>query len=75
MQYILRRHILGGKYSTWIVILQEFDLEFATLKSNKSMQIYGVCELMIDVPRGSDEVVAQDSLPDDFLFLISSSDP
>jgi hypothetical protein len=28
MQNILTRQLLGGKYSKWIVILQEFDLEF-----------------------------------------------
>jgi hypothetical protein len=28
MQHILTRQLLGGKYSKWIVILQEFDLEF-----------------------------------------------
>jgi hypothetical protein len=28
MQQILTRQFLGGKYSKWIVILQEFDLEF-----------------------------------------------
>jgi hypothetical protein len=28
MQHILTGQLLGGKYSKWIVILQEFDLEF-----------------------------------------------
>jgi hypothetical protein len=28
MQHILTRQFLGGKYSKWIMILQEFDLEF-----------------------------------------------
>jgi hypothetical protein len=28
MQHILTCQLLGGKYSKWIVILQEFDLEF-----------------------------------------------
>jgi hypothetical protein len=28
MQHILTRQFLGGKYSKWIVILHEFDLEF-----------------------------------------------
>jgi hypothetical protein len=32
MQHILTRQVLGGKYSKWIVILQEFDLELE--KSN-----------------------------------------
>ena len=29
MYYIMTHQVLGGKYSRWIVILQEFDLEFA----------------------------------------------
>ena len=33
MQYILTKQLLGGKYSKWIVILQEFDLEFENSKS------------------------------------------
>ena len=28
IMYILTKQFLGGKYSKWIVILQEFDLEF-----------------------------------------------
>lgn len=27
-QFILSRRLIGGKYNRWIVILQEFDLEF-----------------------------------------------
>jgi hypothetical protein len=37
MQHILTRQLLGGKYSKWIVILQDFDLEFERAKSNKSL--------------------------------------
>ena len=29
MYYILTRQVLGEKYSRWIIILQEFELEFA----------------------------------------------
>jgi hypothetical protein len=72
MQYILSRQILGGHYSKWIVLLQEFDLEFSTPKSKKSLVF---AELMIDLPRVIDESVVQDSLPDESLFLIDSSDP
>jgi hypothetical protein len=32
-QYILTRHIIGGKYNKWIVILQEFDLDFQEIPS------------------------------------------
>ena len=27
-QFVLTRRMIGGKYNKWIVILQEFDLEF-----------------------------------------------
>ena len=29
--------MIGGKYNRWIVILQEFDLEFMSAKSKKSL--------------------------------------
>jgi hypothetical protein len=35
-QYILTQRIIGGKYNKWIVILQEFDLDFISAKSKKS---------------------------------------
>jgi hypothetical protein len=35
MKHILTCQLLGGKYSKWIVILQEFDLEFEHAKSEK----------------------------------------
>ena len=35
MYHILTKHVLGGKYSCWIIFLQEFDLEFVKAKSKK----------------------------------------
>ena len=32
-QFILTRRMIEGKYNKWIVILQEFDLEFVLVKS------------------------------------------
>ena len=32
-QYFLSRRIVGGKFNKWIVILQEFDLDFQSAKS------------------------------------------
>jgi hypothetical protein len=46
-QYVLSRHIIGGKYNKWIVILQEFDLDFASAKSKKSLVF---AELISDFP-------------------------
>jgi hypothetical protein len=71
MQHILTRQLLGGKYSKWIVILQEFDLEFERAKSKKSLVF---AELICDFPYSETEKVAADSLPDESLFLISSDD-
>ena len=36
-QYVLSRRIVGGKFNKWIVILQEFDLDFQSAKSKKSL--------------------------------------
>jgi hypothetical protein len=46
-QYVLTRCIIGGKYNKWIVILQEFDLDFASEKSKKSLVF---AELISDFP-------------------------
>ena len=35
MRHILSRQIIRGKFSKWIVISQEFDLEFVNPKSKK----------------------------------------
>ena len=64
--------MLGVKYSRWIVILQEFDLEFAKATSNKSLVFY---ELICDIPFASMEYEPSDSFSDEFLFLISTTDP
>ena len=71
MQHILTRQFLGEKYSKWIVILQEFDLEFEHTKSKKSLVFV---ELICDLPCYETENVAADSLPYESLFLISSDD-
>jgi hypothetical protein len=71
MQHILTCQLLGGKYSKWIVILQEFDLEFDHATSKKSLVF---TELICDFPHTATEKVAVDSLPDESLFLISTDD-
>jgi hypothetical protein len=71
MQHILTRQLLGGKYSKWIFILQEFDSEFDCATSKKSLVF---AELICDFPHTATEKVAVDSLPDESLFLISTDD-
>ena len=66
MYYILTHQVLGGKYSRWIVILQEFDLEFAKVTSNKSLVFV---ELMCDLPCASMESEPSDSFLNDSCFL------
>ena len=70
-QYILNRRMIGGKFAKWIVILQEFDMEFRSAKVKKSLVFE---ELLSDLPRNNEDVSYDESLVDDHLFLIESSD-
>ena len=63
--------MIGGKFAKWIVILQEFDWEFRSAKVKKSLIF---TELLSDLPGNSEEVSYDESLVDDHLFLIDSSD-
>eukprot|EP00253_Pinus_taeda_P030841 PITA_30841 len=72
MVYILTKQLLGGKYSKWIVILQEFDLEFEKSKSKKSLVF---AELMCAFLCVDTETVAEERIADESLFLISTLDP
>ena len=36
-QCVLSQRIIEGKFNKWIVILQEFDLDFQSAKSKKSL--------------------------------------
>ena len=62
--------MIGGKFSKWIVILQEFDWEFRSAKAKKLLVF---TELLSDLPRNGEEVSYDESLVDDHLFLIDSS--
>ena len=63
--------MIGGKFAKWIVILQEFDWEFRSAKAKKSLVF---AKLLSDL-LGTNEVISYDeSLVDDHLFLIDSSD-
>jgi len=72
MIYILTKQLLGGKYSKWIVILQEFDLEFEKSKSKKSLVFV---ELMCDFPHAGMEILSKEPIADESLFLINTLDP
>ena len=47
MYYVLTCQVLGGKYSRWIVILHEFELEFTKITYKKS---FVFAELICDLP-------------------------
>ena len=71
-QFVLTRRMIGGKYNKWIVILQEFDLEFVSAKSKKSLIF---AELISDFPSEAEESVCEDTFVDEHIFLISTADP
>ena len=64
--------MIGGKYNKWIVILQEFNLEFVSVKSKKSLIF---AELISDFPSEAEELVCEDMFIDDHILLISTLDP
>ena len=57
--------MIGGKYNKWIVILQEFDLEFVSAKLKKSLIFV---EPISDFPNLDEEEVHEDSLVDGISF-------
>lgn len=61
-----------SKYSKWIVILQEFYLEFEKYKSKKSLVFAG---LTCDFRRADTEIVAEEPNADESLFLMSTLVP
>ena len=63
--------MIGGKFAKWIVILQEFDWEFRSAKAKNSLIF---AELLSDLPRTNEVISYDESLVDDHLFLIDSSD-
>lgn len=71
MQYILRRHIINVNYTQWVIILQEYDLEFTTPKSKKALTI---TELIIELPSGTRDPPLYDQMTAKNLFHISLSD-
>jgi hypothetical protein len=71
-QYMLTRRVIGGNISRWIVILQEFDLDFISVKSKKSLVFAElISELLVD----SGDVMPEESPIRGDIFFITSSDP
>lgn len=72
MTYILTRQLLGGMYSKWIIILQEFDLVFIKTKSKKSLVF---TKLICSLPSKALLAGADEHLPNETLFLIGALNP
>jgi hypothetical protein len=72
MQYLLSRRQVHGKFSRWIVILQEYDLEFSTPKSKKDLVL---AELVTTLPSDTTSALVNTDFPDENLFYITSDDP
>jgi hypothetical protein len=72
MQYFLSRRQVNGKFARWIVILQEYDLEFSTPKSKKALVL---AELVTDLPSNTPSAPVNMDFPDEHLFYIASDDP
>ena len=71
-QYMLTRWVIGGKISRWIVILQEFYLDFVSAKSKKSLVF---AELISGLPVESGDVMPEELPIRGDMFFIASSDP
>jgi hypothetical protein len=69
---MLTRWVIGGKISRLIFVLQEFDLDFISVKSKKSLVFI---ELISDLPVESGDVVPKESPIRGYMFLITSLDP
>ena len=64
--------MIRGKYNKGIVILQEFHLEFVSVKLKKSLIFV---ELIYDFPSEEEEEVYEDTFVNENIFLISTLDP
>ena len=60
-----------GKFNKWIFILQEFDLNFQSSKSKKSLIFM---ELISKFPIEENVVIEDEPFPDEYIFLISTFD-
>jgi hypothetical protein len=72
MQYLLSHRQVNGKFTQWIIILQEYDLKFSTLKSKKALIL---AELVTALPSDTTNAPVNTDFPDEHLFYITSDDP
>jgi hypothetical protein len=72
MQYLLSCRQINGKFARWIVILQEYDLEFSTPKRKKALIL---AKLVMAFPSNTTSAPVNTDFPDEHLFYIISDDP
>ena len=72
MWYLLSYRLLQGQAAKWVIVLQEFGLDFVSPKTTKALAL---ATLMTDLPPLTASSPPKDDLPDDFLFIISTKDP
>jgi hypothetical protein len=72
MQYFLSRRKANDKFARWIVILQEYDLNFSTPKTKKALVH---AELVTTLPSDTTSTPVNTNFPDEHLFYITSDDP
>jgi hypothetical protein len=72
MQYLLSRRQINDKFARWIIILQEYDLEFSTPKSKKALVL---AELVMALPSDTTSAPVNTHFPDEHLFYITLDDP
>jgi hypothetical protein len=68
MQYLLSHRQINGKFARWVVILQEYDLEFSTPKSKKALVL---AELVMALPSDTPSAPVNTDFPDEHLFYIA----
>lgn len=71
MNYVLTRQLLGGKYSKWIIILQDFDLDFIAAKLKLSLVF---AELICALTSTSTSTDFTEQIPNETLFLTITLD-
>lgn len=72
MRRISAHHVIRRKYSKWIVIRQQFDLVFTTIKVKTSLIS---TKLLLDLSIVDSNEVTHDPLLDESFYLINSTDP
>lgn len=64
--------IINEKYIHWIIMVQEFDLKFATRMSKRGLDLG---ELIFEFPTDAPDPLINDGLWDEHLFTITLDDP